>query len=267
MKKHLSFVQQFVLFVTPLLASSFLLTTPSQAASFAYSKAEFNFTNINKKPLAFGTDTDTNVIVNGGMVDAIAEATATFLALSRKASNSSLSLVGGEDSDYLGQAESEATVIGEFVVDADSPFSFNFTTDLTLQTFIDNPPAESARVGGDIFFALIDTDNNSILDFFSLMGNLTTPGDSDFIKFEKSNNVTLINTATTSNFGGNEESATASIQGFVQGSFTNKTNLALVEVQKNQAKVKVPEPNSSLASLLCCSLIGFAIKAKRKAFL
>ncbi len=75
MKQHLSFLQQFVLFVTPLLASSALVTAPSQAATFASSEGEFNFTNINKTHLAFGrTDTDTNAIAiaNGGMVTAIA---------------------------------------------------------------------------------------------------------------------------------------------------------------------------------------------------
>ncbi|MBD0261537.1 MAG: hypothetical protein ICV78_02135 [Tolypothrix sp. Co-bin9] len=266
MKQHLSFVQQFVLFVTPLLASSALVTAPSQAATFAYSEGNFNFTNINKTPLTFGTYTDTNTIAiaNGGMVDTLALAKANFLALSPKASTSSLSLAWGEGRDYLAQAESEARVIGKFVIDANTPFSFNFTTDLNLETSIDNPRAESARAAGDTYFALIDTDNESILDFFSLMGNLNTLGDNDFIEFQKSDNVTLNNPVITSNFGGIQESATASIQGFLQRSFANKTNLALVEVKRNQATVKVPEPSINLALLLGFGVIAFARKAKRK---
>ncbi|MBW4632711.1 MAG: hypothetical protein KME30_12685 [Iphinoe sp. HA4291-MV1] len=269
MKQHLGFVQHCVLFVTPLIASSALGTAPSQAATFAYSEGEFDFTNISQKPLGIGTDTDTKTIAiaNGGMVDTLAYATATFIARPSppEASNFSLSAALGEDKDYLGQAESKATVIGNFVVDANTPFSFNFTTDLNLQTSIDNPPAENARAAGDTYFALIDTDNNSILDFFNLTGNLNTLGDNDFIAFQKSDNVTLSAPVTTSNFGGNQESATASIQGSFQRSFANKTNLALVEVKRNKARVTAPEPSSSLALLSCFSVIGLATKARRKA--
>ncbi|NJR75721.1 MAG: hypothetical protein HC773_23130, partial [Scytonema sp. CRU_2_7] len=267
MKQRLGFVQHCVLFATPLIASSALGIAPSQAATFAYSEGEFNFTNINQTPLTIGTQTDTNTIGigNGGTVDTLAQAEATFVASPAEAFNLSLSEAFGENKDYLGLAESEATVIGEFVVDAGTSFSFDFTADFNLYTSIDNPPVENAKAAGDISFALIDTTNNSVLDFFSLTGNLNTQGDDDFLTYEKSDNVTLSDPVTTSNFGGNEESATASIQGSVQRSFDDITSLALVEVKSNQVRVTAPEPSGSLALLSCCSVIGVVTRARRKA--
>ncbi|KAB8331206.1 hypothetical protein SD80_027185 [Scytonema tolypothrichoides VB-61278] len=268
MKQRLRFVRR-VLFVTPFIASSALGTAPSQAATLAYSQGDFNFTNFSQTPLGIGTDTNANTVTigNGGIVVALAQGAATFVTSPTppEASNFSLSQALGESRDYLGEAESQAALIGNFVVNAQTPFSFDFTTNLTLETSIDNPPAENARAAGDIFFALIDTTNNTVLDFFDLTGNLETLGDNDFIAFQKSDNVTLNNPVTTSNFGGNQESATAFIQGSVQRSFANETNVALVEVKRNRARVIAPEPSTSLALLSFCSIIGLVGKAKRKA--
>ncbi|WP_414588135.1 hypothetical protein [Scytonema sp. PCC 10023] len=51
MRQRLRSLQRFVLFVTPLIASSALATALSQAATFALSEGESNFTNINQQPL------------------------------------------------------------------------------------------------------------------------------------------------------------------------------------------------------------------------
>ncbi|MBW4629407.1 MAG: hypothetical protein KME49_28820 [Brasilonema octagenarum HA4186-MV1] len=267
MKQHLRFIRR-VLFVTPLMASSALVAAPSQAATFAYSQGDFDFTNFSQRPLTIATDVNANTLAigKGGMVKALSQATATFVTRpTSEASNFSLSQALGEGRDYLGQANTQATVIGHFVVDANTQWSVDFRTNLNLETSIDNPPAENARAAGDISFALIDTTNNTILDFFDLTGNVETLGDNDFIAFQKSDNVSLNNPLTTSNFGGNQESATASIQGSVQRYFANETNVALIEVKKNRARVVVPEPSTTLALLSCCSLLGVVTKAKRKA--
>lgn len=268
MKRRLAFVQHCVLFATPLIAGSVLGTAPSQAATFAYSGGDFNFTNINQTPLGIGTqtNTDTLAIGNGGNVDTFAQAGAVFLVSPPKASTSGLSVALGENKDYLGEAESQSKVIGNFVVEANTPFSFDFTANLDLETSIDNPPAENARAAGDISFKLIDTTDESVLDFFSLTGNLATQGDNDFIAYQKSDNVTVRELAVpASEFGGNQEYATASIGGSLQRSFTNKTNLALVQVKSNRTRVTAPEPSSILALLCCGSVIGLIANTKRKA--
>ncbi|NMG07297.1 PEP-CTERM sorting domain-containing protein [Brasilonema sp. UFV-L1] len=268
MKQHLGFIQHCVLFITPLIASSVLGSAPSQAATLALSEGEFEFSNINQTPLTIGTGTDTNTIAigNGGTVDTLAQAIATFRTRpTPQASNLSFSGALGENKDYLGLAESQAAVIGEFVVNAGESLSFDFKGKLNLETSIDNPPAENAKAFGDIFFAIIDTTNNIVLDNLRVIGNLNTLGDGDFITYEKSDNVALNNPLTTSNFGGNQESATASIQGSVRRSFDNTAKIALVEVKRNQVRVTAPEPSSSLALLFGCGVVGFVTRAKRKA--
>ncbi|MEI2578194.1 hypothetical protein [Scytonema sp. PRP1] len=267
MKQYQAFTKSFLLLLTPCIASSMLAASPSQAATLARSEGVLEFTRFSQNPSTTGTATNTNTvtIANNGMVNAFANAEATFIVAPPTASNSSLSLAFGEGRDYLGLAESEVTVIGNFDVDANTPFSFDFKSNLNLETSIDNPQAENARAAGDISLALLDTTTNSTIDFFSLAGNLTTPGDDDFIAYQKSDNISLGNPVTTSNFGGNQESATASIQGSLQRYFANNTNLTLIEVKRNQARVtSVPEPSTCLALLFSCGVIAVASKGRRK---
>lgn len=266
MKQYLGHVRRGVLIVTPLLASSVLATSPSRAATFASSDGALQFTNFSQSPLNIGTGTNANTVAisKNGMVQAEANAEAFFIATPPQASNISLTQALGEGRDYLGQAESEARVIGDFVVEAGKPFSFNFTTALNLNTSIDNPSFENARAAGDISFALLNRTNQSVLDFFSLVGNLSTPGDNDFVAVQKSDNIALSTPSINSEFGGFQEFATASVQGSVQRSFTEQTDLTLIEVKRNQSRVQAPEPSATLALLLSCGAIAIAA-IKRKA--
>lgn len=265
MKQYQEFTKRLLLLVTPVIASCVLASSPSKAATFAFSQGKANFTNFSQSPRGVGTNTDTNTltIAKDGMVTALADANATFVVARPSASNSSLSIALGKGRDYLGLAESEATVIGFFDVGANTNFSFNFNANLNLQTKIDNPPAENARAAGDISFALLDTNNNSILDFFSVVGNLTTEGDDDFIAVQKSDNVTLKNQDINFNFGGKQEFAIASFDGSLQRYFGNQTNFALIEVKQNRATVKAPEPSTNLALILCGGVIGVVLSRRK----
>jgi hypothetical protein len=267
MKQYLRFIRR-VLLVTPLIAGSTLATAPSQAATFAQSEGEFSFTNFNQKPFSIGVSADSNTLAisRGGMVTAQSQGVVSFVTHpTPEAFNFSLNEAFGESRDYLGEAETQTAIIGDFLVDADTPLSFDFIANLNLNTSIDNPPAENARAAADISFALIDITNNTVLDLFDLIGNVETQGDNDFIAFQKSDNVTLNNPVTTSSFGGNQEYARASIQGSVQRSFANQTNVALVQVTRNKTRVVAPEPSTGLALLSFCSVIGVVTRAKRKA--
>ncbi|MFH7028996.1 MAG: PEP-CTERM sorting domain-containing protein [Heteroscytonema crispum UTEX LB 1556] len=265
MKKYQQSIKQFLLLVTPFLASSVLAISPSRAATFAGSEGTFELTNFSQSPSSVSAETfaDTLGISKGGTVTALAQSEAFFLQVPPQGFNSSLSLAFGENGNYLAQAESEATLIGIFDIKADTDFSFNFAGNLELLTSIDNPPGEKARASGDISFALFDIENNSALDFFSLAGNLTSEDDNDFIAYQKSENVTLSNLVSDSSFGGNQEFAIASADGFVKRYFTNNTSLALIEVKRNQVRVSAPEPSTVLALFFSCGVIGVALKRKR----
>ncbi len=267
MKHYLQLTKQFLLVITPLLASSMLVTLPSRAATLASSEGKFQFTGFSQSPLRVLTsaESNTSTIGQSGTVIADAQAYALFEKLPAQAFNSSWSVARGENKAYLGEAESETSLLGVFNVKANSNFSFDFAGNLNLLTSIDNPSYENARASGEISFALFDTATNNIFEFFSLSGNLITKGDGDFIAYEKSDNVTLKNNlAPVTNLGERQESATASVQGFVKRTFASQTNLALIEVKKNKVTVKTPEPSTSLAFLLSCGVVGLVFKRKRQ---
>jgi hypothetical protein len=268
MNQYQLFSKGILLTFAPFIASIALVTSPSQAATFASSEGVVNFTKFSQSPLNVGTfaDGNTSTIGNDSIAIALANANAEFIVAPPTASNSSLSQAFGNGiSTYLGLAESEAEVIGNFVVDAGKPFSFDFTTTLDLTTSVDNPSlSEKATAFGETFLVLIDTTNQNVLDFFNLVGNVTSLDDNDFIAFKKSENITLIDPVTKSSFGGNQEFAQANVQGSLQRNFANQTNLTLIEVKKNKVRVEVPEPSISLALLFSCGVIVLALKGRRK---
>ena len=268
MKKYSELLKKFLLLTAPVIASSVLFSTPSKAATFAYSEGNLDFTNFSQSPSNVATDVVTETLavdIDGeGMVGAIAEAEAFFLIEPAEASNSSLSAAFGQNQDYLGVAKSEASVIGNFKVEANTNFAFDFFSNLELATSIENPPQESAEVSGSISFALIDRQNNDVLDFFNLVGNITTQGDNDFVAFQKSDNVILSETFSAPGFGGLQEFLAVSIQGSLQRYFADETNLTLVEVKRNRARVTAPEPSSTLALLLCSGFIGMVLKRRHQ---
>lgn len=270
MKKNSELLKKFLLLTAPVIASSVLFSTPTKAATFAYSEGYLDFTEFSQSPSNVITDTEAATLAldidGGGKVSAIAEAEAIFLIEPAEAKNSSLSEAFGESQDYLGVAESQASVIGNFDIDANTDFSFDFISDLELATSIDNPPKESAISSGEIYFALVDRQNNDVLDYFNLVGNIVTEGDDDFVTLQKSNNVTLNQTFGGSDFDGLQEFLTVSIQGELERFFADETTLALIEVERNRAEVKaaVPEASSSLALLVSSGVFAVLLKRRRK---
>lgn len=266
MSKKSRLIKNFFVVAAPILANSIFGISPSIAATFAFSNSEVEFTNFSQAPsnVRTFTDTDALVIENGGIIRAIPQAEAVFLIEPAEAFNSSLSEAFGESEDYLGFAESEASVIGNFDIEANTNFSFDFSGDLELSTSIENPPKENARASGDISFELVDTQNNHVLEFFDVIGNITTEGDHDFVRLNQSDNVILSDIVTEPDFGGLQEFMRVSIEGSLERHFADETTVALVEVKRNRARVTAPEPSASLALLLSSSVISLVLKRRRK---
>lgn len=265
MSKYLNFSKLFSIVSTSLVASSVLISSPASAATFASSQGIFKFTDFSQIPTDVFADTNTNTVAIAkiGPVNADATADALFEAASLQASNSSLSSASGTGRDYLGLGESFAAIRGTFDLAENTTFSFNFTGDLTLETSIDDPAAETAKASGNVFLGLFDVSTNSLLDFFNLTANLDTSNSSDFLNFDKSNQITISNPVYTLNTGEKKESAQASVKGSFQRTFTNKTNLALVEFKVNKATVSIPEPSNLIAVLFFGGVISVARKRKR----
>lgn len=284
----LGFTRRFFLLVTPLIATSSLLTSPSQAATLALSEGEFYLKNFSLDPEVTATvnNANTSTIAKNGEVSATNNTNIDFLLEPPKVINKSLSQAFGENKNYSGLANAEGKVLGNFFVDAGESFSVDFTAFLDLETSIDEP-AENAKASADIDFLLFDTtditDPNLLddfferilsnatsnikktpLDFFSLTANVNSFNDEDFITSRKSEYITLSNQDTQFNFGGNAEFATALFEGSLKRSFATPTNLTFIQVRRSQVKVSVPEPSTSLALLFLCALVAVATKARMK---
>ena len=269
MNEENNLTRKFFLVAAPLLATSILGISPSRAATFASSTSEFEFNNFSQAPSTVETFTDTNALPQVFGEDGIAEtkvnADAIFVQLPPIfGANNNLSQASGEGKTYSAFAESESRVVGNFDIQADTIFSFDFITDFNLKTSINNFPSENARASGDISFWLLDIENDTILDSFNLAGNLATQGDNDFIELQASDNVSLNEPFIDSNYGGLEESLEVFVSGSFERTFANQTNLSLIESKRNIALAKAPEPSTGIALLLSGSFVGFMLKRKRK---
>jgi hypothetical protein len=286
--RTLRFTRRFFLLVTPLIATSSLVTSPAQAATLASSEGEFSLINFSLDPDVTATRNNANIstIAKGGEVSATNNANIDFFDEPSEVINTSFSEASGKNKDYLGLANAEGKVLGNFFVDAGQSFSVDFTAFLDLQTSIDEP-AENAKANADISFLLLDTtdisDANILddffdqilsnptskikktpLDFFSLTANVNSFNDQDFITSRKSDYITLSNQDTQFNFGGNTEFATALFKGSLKRSFATPTNLTFIQVRRTQVKVSVPEPSTSTALLFLSALVAVAAKARLK---
>jgi len=287
--RTLGFTRRFFLLVTPLIATSSLVTSPAQAATLASSEGEFSLINFSLDPdvTATGNNANISTIAKGGEVSATNNANIDFFDDPSEVINTSFSEAFGQNKDYLGLAKAEGKVLGNFFVDAGQSFSVDFTAFLDLETSIDEPSAENAKASADISFLLFDTtdisDANLLddffdqilsnptskikktpLDFFSLTANVNSFNDQDFITSRKSDYITLSNQDTQFNFGGNTEFAKALFQGSLKRSFTTPTNLTFIQVRRTQVKVSVPEPSTSTALLILSVLVAVATKARLK---
>lgn len=274
MKRYAQSIKRILLLVTPAIATSMLAASPSQAATFGSSEATFNIENFNRNPLDIRTITGTvtNTISTGGLVNANANANANFKVDPNSAltfaSNSSQSKAQGQGPSYLGEGQSFAAVLGyDFLVQPGETFSFDFKGLLDLKTSIDNPTAENATANGLLKFELYESQSNSLLDSFSIVGNLATPGNGDALEFKQSDSITLDPNQTSFNksFGGTQEFAQAAVKGKYSRTFDKLTYLTLVETKTNQVRVKAPEPSVVLGLLFSCGMLGMSWKRKRKA--
>lgn len=273
MSRHLRLIKRILLLATPVMASSMVGVSPSQAATFGSSQATFNLENFNRNPLGIRTITDTvtNAISTDGQVNANANANANFEVDPNPAltfaSNSSTSNAQGQDRSYVGEGQSFAAVIGyDFLVQPGETLSFDFNGLLDLKTSIDNPTAENATANGLLKFELYDSESNSLLDSFTIVGNLATPGNDDALELKQSSSITLDpgQTSYNTSFGSTQEIAQADVKGKYSRTFDKSTSLTLVETKMNQVRVQVPEPSTVLSLLFGCGIVAMTRKRKRE---
>ena len=258
------------LLATPLVTGLTVGIAPSTAATIAGSVAEVSINNFSHRPTDTSTSTNTNTstIANSGSVISQANADAAFISNCHEllAANLSKTEVAGSGSSYSGLAQSQASVIGDFDIDAQETFSFNFQTVLNLLTSVDNRQSERASASGSISFGLINTVTNILLDSFQLASGLDSSSGL-YLNLSASNS--FHPTAINFNFlaEGSAAKSVFSSSGVYSRTFDSATNLRLVEVKNNIAEAEaepVPEPTTILGTAMFLGLFVRGKKLKNK---
>jgi hypothetical protein len=267
MRLKLGLANHFWWSIAPLITGSIFVASPSLAATLASSGGELTITNINQTPQGFVTLADTNTFTTAENGSTVAAAGSQAEFTVNASTSASFTEAFGEGVSYQGSADGISLALGNFSVQANEYLTFDFTASLNLEASIDTLQSESASAMGNLTFSLIDSTTQFVYDSFSILSNLTTPGDSDGLEYQTSGNISLTNKSTETSFGGTQESAKASVQGSLQHLFTSPTNLTLVAVTTNQASVasvKTPESSSALALLGFFGAMGIWYGVKRK---
>jgi hypothetical protein len=260
------------LFTTPLVTGLSVCIAPSSAAIIAGSAAEVAIDNFSHRPTNTATSakTYTQIIANKGAVISKANADAFFISNCQQllAANFSESTVKGSSSEYSGLAKSQASILGDFSIDAKETFAFSFQTVLNLLTSVDNSQSERASARGNISFSLIDTVSNILLDSFEISQSLYSFKRGDF-SLSSSDNFN----PTTINFGflseGNTKESVLYTSGVYSRTFDSATSLRLVEVKNNIAEAEaeaeaVPEPSTIVGTAIFFGWLARRKKLKNK---
>jgi hypothetical protein len=256
------------LLATPLVSGLTVGIGPSSAAIIAGSAAEVTIANFSHRPNGNGTFTNTytRTTANSGSVisQANAEAVVISKAHVRLAATLSQSKVQGDGNNYSGLAQTQAIVIGDFDIDPEETFSFNFQTVLDLFTSVDNRQSERASASVTISFGLINTVTNVLLDSFELASGLDS---SSGLYLDLSGSNSFNPTTINLNFMP-EGSAAKSLlytSGGYSRTFDSATNLRLVEVNNNMAEAEaVPEPSTLLGTAIFLGLFVSKRKLNNK---
>mgnify|MGYP001797382407 CR=1 FL=1 len=299
-KLHSTFGKKTILQVSPVIATAVLASSPSLAATFAGSFGELTFTNFNQENAAFEAINDANTSAETNADDSIADfrnfsetnAKPTPLEIS----NIAESLAFGEGSSYNASAETMPRYFANFDVKGNDSLSFDFTTIIDLEASIDKPGVETANAAVDIAFYILDTTGistenrfdflnstqldsnqigqNRILEYFTLAAKIDALGQIDFLNNTQSKNIFLSSDFSYSDveqvgdFDRSRAISTSLFEGSVERFFERDRNVTLLAFKNTKSNVKVPEPRTSLWSILFAGLITLGMKiinqAKKK---
>ncbi|MBW4499397.1 MAG: hypothetical protein KME57_07460 [Scytonema hyalinum WJT4-NPBG1] len=256
---------------TPSIATSAPSASLSQSMTFALSYGDLFLTNFSQKFSSVDSDNQANTSASADGTTATVHNDAVVETGETEALTFATSSASGENKNYFGFAQTHAIIVDNFVVAPGNNLSFNFTSALDLETSIYAPQRiESVSAVRDISFSLYDTSDipkakikdfltnllsepSSIkktrLVFFSVSGKLNSSGKDNFLKSQKSENVTFSTEFKDSNFEGNQKFASTFIRGSVKHSFNNQANVTLVALRTGEARVAAPEQSRSLTLL------------------
>jgi serralysin len=190
------------------------------------------------------TDVQAQTLVNGGVATAIAQADAILIDDPAFSALFTETEIVGEEGSFTGSTKSEAKVQGSFLVRAGETFSFEFVTNLYLNSKeIENSNTEYAKAVSKASFLLLDTtnpDEPKVVDYFGISGKLISSdrlGTFD-VRTSKKNNINWSLLDRQIDVDGNN--GTDFVNGGVFGTYLKQFNrdiqLTIVELDKSAIK-------------------------------
>ncbi len=277
------FFPTLLFYVTSCIGGTIIISSTAEAASFTNSKLSANFNNFQIAPIDPSADSQRNAVAisgtgvataNGdGTLDFVIDGANTFLNKDFQTTAS------GNNGSYFGIGNTSSNAIGNFLVDANQSFGFNFQTALDLISRVDTPDDGSTETFGDISFRLLDEDTQNTVSAFRLASNINTnllDGiENDFLNPQATSNLRFTQVDNLSSFNSNNEFARSNITGSFQQVFDRPTRLRLVVDTQSRSCVqspqnntpcfnKVPEPNNIGALLFGLLSLGWFSKRANK---
>ncbi|MGF1568525.1 MAG: hypothetical protein ACFCVD_10720 [Nodosilinea sp.] len=257
------------------------VSAPAQAASFSEVRSEFAFSNFSHSAVSTNTQTFTDTLTIGtqGSVTALSSALANFTdgsAAEIQASNSIASLTAGSGRNYVGLAESQAALVGDFVLVAHETFSFDFDGFLELSTGIDDDSLESAFALGGLGFSVsgvpLSSTGTPWVDQLNLVASLDTPGVDDVLDTNlfqlllagNQSNIIIKSLGFDRQVGGRNESLLIGFTGTYQRTFTETTLVSLAESKTGVAAVQAVPAPSLIWGLLSYGGLGLMGKLRQR---
>ena len=307
---HSKFQIGWLLFTVPFVATLNISVAPSRAATFGSATTHVNLTNfsVNAKSSLVSVDTatlaisplrlifDSNALdgivgeypsINAEPADGAVVATAdisTFAffppAVSGTWSTGAWSSsetdneAFGTGGSYLGQSQTESTVLANFFLNPESgetqTFSFDFNVFWELESLATKIPNEITTASADVSLVVCgrtSLDENPLFcDSLSTFGKIQSPDAIDAFAFKKSDafsvdvlSAQFVSIDPTLNL----KQAEFFALGYYQREFEMPIYLTLAEVQNSKVYVKAPEPSATVA-LLSLSVITVALGKRKK---
>ncbi|WP_088239494.1 calcium-binding protein [Calothrix rhizosoleniae] len=186
-----------------------------------------------------------DVLVNGGVAQAIAEADATFINDPAFTNLFTENTATGEDGAFQASSTSETQVVAQFNVAAGQVFSFEFTASLDLLAKeIENPDTEYSTASSKTTFMVLDIsngdDNPILIDYFGLTGDLISSEGTGEFQSSSSGNVSFTSFGETDIDGDNGiDSVTAlAIFGTYERTFSYDTQLVIVQTNTSLVELR-----------------------------
>lgn len=217
--------------------------TSDSNPNYATAQGYTTFSDYSQSPSSTLTDGQVNLLVQGGVVNAIGNARVSFSNDPTFSSLFTNATVTGSDGQFTGNSNTETKVVASFTVGADQLFSFDFSANLALTAKeVENSDVEYNKAQSKSTFLVLDTTNPNnpvVIDYFGVQGKLVSSNQLGNLTFSRSRNVTIDSRNKSYDIDGNNGSdfVNGSAVGTYQRTFNSDTNLTIVEINTSNVEL------------------------------